>query len=204
MKVFTDSDWAGCLRTRRSTSGGLTMVVWHPLRRLSSAQSATATSSAVAELHSAAEGLSRGLGLQSVLRGMGVSARIGIVNRLFVVTSVRIHSRTYAQSGGDRLVAPVFGERRPNHIEDDLWQPQRVGISVLPVGSTDWAEGRCILVLLCKAKLVAWAFSSVTLAPLWRVAFRHSSLPSSAAHSQKGYHWYRVSQNRKGSATRMD
>ena len=30
--VFTDSDWAGCLRTRRWTSGGLATVNWHPFK----------------------------------------------------------------------------------------------------------------------------------------------------------------------------
>ena len=74
--VLSDSDWAGCLRTRRSTSGGLMMVGWHPLRTWSSTQKVVATSSAEAELCSAAEGGSRGLGLQSVLREMGVDASL--------------------------------------------------------------------------------------------------------------------------------
>ena len=113
MQVFSDSDWAGCLRTRRSTSGGLMMAGWHPLRTWSSTQKVVATSSAEAELYSAAEGALRGLGLQSMLREMEGRRKFGIVNRLFVRQGVRIYqrARTYAPSGGERLVAPGFGER---------------------------------------------------------------------------------------------
>ena len=50
------------------------MVGWHPLRTWSSTQKVVATSSAEAELYSAAEGASRGLGLQLMLREMGVDA----------------------------------------------------------------------------------------------------------------------------------
>ena len=74
-KVFTDNDWAGC-RTQRSTSGGLVMLGWHPLRTWSSTQSVVFTSSA--ELYSAAEGASRGLGLQSMPREMGVQASLTV------------------------------------------------------------------------------------------------------------------------------
>ena len=46
VQVFSGSDWAGCLRTRRSTSGGLVTVGWHPFRTWSSTQKVVATSSA--------------------------------------------------------------------------------------------------------------------------------------------------------------
>ena len=52
------------------------MVGWHPLRTWSSTQKVVATSSAEAELYSAAEGTSRALGLQSLLREMGVDASL--------------------------------------------------------------------------------------------------------------------------------
>ena len=79
-----------------------------------------ATSSVKAEVYSAAEGVSRGLGLQSMLPEM--------VDRLSVRQGVRTcqTARTYAPSGRERLVGPGFGERRPSHIEEDPWQSQRV------------------------------------------------------------------------------
>ena len=71
LRVFADSDWAGCLHSRKSTSGGFLVLGKHPLRAWASTQTVVATSSAEAELYSLAEAASRGLGLQSTLREYG-------------------------------------------------------------------------------------------------------------------------------------
>eukprot|EP00974_Lingulodinium_polyedra_P121539 11179382-Lingulodinium_polyedra.AAC.1 len=106
LKVFTDSDWAGCLKTRRSTSGGLAMVGRHPVKTWSATQSVVATSSAEAELYSAAEGASRGLGVQTMLREMGVNAV------LLVSTD----------SSSAKAFASTRGLGRMRHLEvKDLW-----------------------------------------------------------------------------------
>ena len=106
LKVFTDSDWAGCLRTRRSTSGGLVMLGWHPLRTWSSTQSVVATSSAEAELYSAAEGASRSLGLQSMLQEMGVQTSLAVST----------------DSSSAKSFASTRGLGRMRHLEvKDLW-----------------------------------------------------------------------------------
>ena len=106
LKVFTDSDWAGCLRTRRSTSGGLVMLGWHPLRTWSSTQSVVATSSAEAELFSAAEGASRSPGLQSMLQEMGVETSLAVSTDSSSATSF----------------ASTRGLGRMRHLEvKDLW-----------------------------------------------------------------------------------
>ena len=128
LKVFTDSDGAGCLRTRRSTSGGLVMLGWHPLRTWSSTQSVVATSSAEAELYSAAEGASRGPGLQSMLQEMGAQTSLAVSTDSSSAKSFASTRGlgTYASSGGQRFVAPGFGERWPSHIEEDPGQLQCV------------------------------------------------------------------------------
>eukprot|EP00974_Lingulodinium_polyedra_P082078 7946493-Lingulodinium_polyedra.AAC.1 len=48
--VMTDSDWAGCARTRKSTSGGVVMRGRHLIKHWSGTQSTAALSSAEAEL----------------------------------------------------------------------------------------------------------------------------------------------------------
>ena len=89
--VFTDSDWAGCKTTCRSTSGGAMIWGSHCLKMWSSTQATIALSSAEAELYALTKGAAQGLGMMSLLSDFGVavnvtvhtdaSAAIGIVRR---------------------------------------------------------------------------------------------------------------------------
>ena len=58
---FSDSDWAGCVRTRKSTSGGALMRGSHVLRTWCGTQATVALSSAEAELIAAVRGAAEGL-----------------------------------------------------------------------------------------------------------------------------------------------
>ena len=60
--AYADTDWAGCPRSRRSTSGGCIMVVTYLLKCWSSTQAGAAMSSGEAELYGAVKGASTGLG----------------------------------------------------------------------------------------------------------------------------------------------
>ena len=48
--VYVDSNWAGCRRTRKSTSGGIAMLGTHVLKSWSKTQAVIAKSSGEAEL----------------------------------------------------------------------------------------------------------------------------------------------------------
>jgi hypothetical protein len=72
LKLFTDSDWAGCRRTRRSTSGGVIMLGEHCVKTWSSTQAPIALSSAEAEYYSMVEGTTRAVGLASMLKELGL------------------------------------------------------------------------------------------------------------------------------------
>ena len=76
MNVYTDSDWAGCRSSRKSTSGGAIVLGKHCLKTWSSTQSTVAMSSAEAEYYAMVEGATRGLGLQTMLQEMGVHAGV--------------------------------------------------------------------------------------------------------------------------------
>ena len=76
LSVFVDSDWAGCRRTRRSTSGGCMMVGLHTLRTWSTTQSTVAMSSAEAEYYALVEGAVRSIGLQSMMKQLGLEKQI--------------------------------------------------------------------------------------------------------------------------------
>ena len=89
--VFTDSDWAGCRSTCRSTSGGITRFGAHTLKTWSSTQATVALSSAEAELYALTKGAAQALGFITLMADMGVkvkatvhtdaSAAIGIARR---------------------------------------------------------------------------------------------------------------------------
>ena len=91
LDVYTDTDWAGCPRTRKSTSGGCVMLGGHAMKHWSSTQSSTALSSGEAEFNGVVRGSGQGLGYQSLLRDLGVTlplrvwtdstAAIGICSR---------------------------------------------------------------------------------------------------------------------------
>ena len=71
---FTDSDWAGCKRTRRSTSGGCMLWESHPIKMWSRTQALVSLSSAEAELYAAIKACSETLGFLSLLQDYQVRA----------------------------------------------------------------------------------------------------------------------------------
>jgi len=102
--VSVDSDWAGCVRTRRSTSGGVLRLGQHVVKTWATTQASVALSSAEAEYVAAVKGSSQALGFQSIMRDLGVndlsilclcdsSAAIGIASRTGVgkVRHIAVH-----------------------------------------------------------------------------------------------------------------
>jgi hypothetical protein len=91
LEVYTDSDWAGCRKTRRSTSGGVVMVGRHVVKTWSRTQKVVALSSGEAEMIAAVKGLSEGLGMKAMAAEWGIeyklvgmidsSAAMGIIGR---------------------------------------------------------------------------------------------------------------------------
>ena len=74
--VHTDSDWAGCKRTRISVSGGVIRLGCAVVRSWSKDQQTVAKISAEAELYAANYGGEQALGMQTMLKEMGHEARI--------------------------------------------------------------------------------------------------------------------------------
>jgi hypothetical protein len=91
IEVYTDTDFAGCPRTRKSTSGGCVLIGKHTTKSWSSTQTSIALSSGEAEFNGVVRGSGVGLGYQSFLRDLGLevplrvwtdsSAAVGICNR---------------------------------------------------------------------------------------------------------------------------
>ena len=70
--VYTDTDWAGCPKTRKSTSGGCAMLGAHAVKSWSSTQSSVELSSGEAEFNGVVRGAGIGLGYRSLLRDLGI------------------------------------------------------------------------------------------------------------------------------------
>ena len=91
IEVHTDSDWAGCKRTRISVSGGVVRLGEAVIKCWSKDQHNLAKSSAEAELYAANLGGEQALGIQTMMRELGhemtirvridSSAAIGVLQR---------------------------------------------------------------------------------------------------------------------------
>ena len=68
---YSDSDWAGCRRTAKSTSGGALMYGRHPIKTLSITQKSVALSLAEAELIAAVKTSTELIGLLQLMRDWG-------------------------------------------------------------------------------------------------------------------------------------
>jgi len=75
---WSDSDWAGCVDTRKSTSGG--MLVWgsHVIKFWSSTQDIIALSSGEAEYYAMVKTGAQLLGMSAMFRDLGISLRLRI------------------------------------------------------------------------------------------------------------------------------
>ena len=72
LSIYTDSDWAGCRKTRKSSSGGTIMRGTHCLKTWSKTQAIVAKSSAEAELYAVVRGATEGLGMTTLLNDFGL------------------------------------------------------------------------------------------------------------------------------------
>ena len=77
-RAYSDSDWAGCSRTRKSTSGGTAMMGKHLIVHWSSTQATIALSVAEAELNGMTKGGTESLFLKHLSDEIGLNLDIEI------------------------------------------------------------------------------------------------------------------------------
>jgi len=80
VQAWVDTDFAGCEKTRRSTSGGTVALGKHAIKSWSTTQSVIALSSGEAEYYGLVKGGSVGIGIQSMLLDMGVETEAVVLN----------------------------------------------------------------------------------------------------------------------------
>ena len=76
MTAYSDSDWAGCKSTRRSTSGVIMCLGDTPVKMQSSTQKCRALSSMEAEYYALVKAANQGTGMQMMLADLGVKLDI--------------------------------------------------------------------------------------------------------------------------------
>ena len=76
LDVFGDTDFAGCLATRRSTSGGAALRGAHLIKHWSCTQRAVTLSSAEAELYGLVKATTEALGIQAWGRDLGLEMAV--------------------------------------------------------------------------------------------------------------------------------
>ena len=111
IEVYSDTDFAGCKESRRSTSGGVMTIGGHCIKHWSKTQSTVSLSSGEAELHGIGSAISQGLGLQAICRDLGFEYE------------VRVHSDATAAIG----IARRRGLGKVRHLDcTDLWIQQKI------------------------------------------------------------------------------
>ena len=142
--VYTDANWAGCKRSRKSTSGGCIFRGAHCIKAWSKTQAVIAKSSAESELLGIIRGSCEGLGVQSLARDLGEDVKIqvymdataaaGIVERRGI-SRVR-HLDTdilWIQEAQARRLLPlkkVPGTRNPADLMTKGLSSERIGICI--------------------------------------------------------------------------
>ena len=78
VEVYSDTDWAGCIKTRKSTSGGCLLLGRHLIKSWSSTQGLISLSSGEAEFYGVTKASGIALGYKSLLRDLGVKSKLRV------------------------------------------------------------------------------------------------------------------------------
>ena len=121
IRVFVDTDHAGCAVTRRSTTGLAATLGKHTCKHQSNLQSTIGLSSGESEWYGIVKGAAVGLGLQSLLRDWGLELKLEVLS----------------DSSAARGMSQRQGLGKMRHVQTRyLWVQERVKeghMKVLPV-----------------------------------------------------------------------
>ena len=74
--AFSDANWAGCRRTRKSTSGGALLIGTHLIKTYAKTQATIAKSSAESELYGIVRTTCESLGLITLMEDLGAEGTV--------------------------------------------------------------------------------------------------------------------------------
>ena len=156
LEVYTDTDWAGCVRTRKSTSGGCLLLGNHVLKTWSATQASLALSSGEAEFYGVVKGAGIGIGQAALFNDVGLklplrvwtdsTAAIGICGRQGLGKLRHIACQTlWVQQRvrrGDFELRKVAGEVNPADLFTKHLESQAKLDSLLKIFGCEFRGGR--------------------------------------------------------------
>ena len=81
LECYSDTDWAGCPKTRKSTSGGCLLLGGHLIKSWSITQPSISLSSGEAEYYGVVKASGIALGQQSLMRDLGMDVKVRVLCR---------------------------------------------------------------------------------------------------------------------------
>ena len=125
LDVWVDTDYAGCRKTRKSTSGGHVLLGQHSIKGWSVTQAIIALSSGEAEYYGIVKGASTGLGISSILGDLGHKVKVVV----------------HTDSSAAKSLASRKGLGKARHIEvNQLWIQEKVSDGVLELKKVKGTE----------------------------------------------------------------
>jgi hypothetical protein len=116
--TFSDANWAGCRRARKSTSGGAIVIGTHLIKTYSKTQATIARSSAESELYAIVRATSESLGMLTLLDDLGCEFK------------ARIHMDATAAQG----VIDRQGISKIRHLDvNALWLQEQLAREYAPI-----------------------------------------------------------------------
>ena len=156
LEVYSDTDWAGCLKTRKSTSGGCIMLGQHLIKSWSSTQGIISLSSGEAEFYGVVKAAGMAFGYQALLDDLGVSlplrawtdssATMGICSRSGLGKLRHVDTRSlWVQQrvrGGDLEIRKVRGEVNPADLFTKHLSSEERVTNLMKLFGCRYADGR--------------------------------------------------------------
>ena len=125
LDCYSDTDWAGCPKTRKSTSGGALLLGEHVLKTWSSTQPNISLSSGEAEFYGVVKATGIALGHQSLMQDLGIQL------------GVTVHTDSSAAMG----VCARQGLGKLRHIATHtLWVQEKVRTKAIDLRKVDGTE----------------------------------------------------------------
>ena len=122
---FTDSDWADCRRTRRSTSEGVVMHGGHLVQHYSKTQAGVALSSAEAELNAALKMGCELLGIAEFLKEMKLDLKVRMIGDSSAAKGILSRRGVENQAPRSKaVVASGEGQEREGGVREDSSKTQ--------------------------------------------------------------------------------